>query len=96
MAIQPAAAPNPTPPPSATPKSPATRDLGMKATPARWRTSWCDRVRVTPLLPNVKTMCSIVEPWPDSITRRIRSCCFSVATCPVVARLKMSSGSSSL
>ena len=32
MAIQPAAAPNATTPPSATPKSPATRDLGMKAT----------------------------------------------------------------
>ena len=38
MAIEPAAAPNATPPPSAsppasaTPKSPATRDLGMKAT----------------------------------------------------------------
>ena len=36
-------------------------------------------------------MCSIVEPWPDSMTRRIRSCCFSVATWPVVARSKMSS-----
>ena len=36
MALEPAAAPNPTPAasatPSATPKSPATRDLGMKAT----------------------------------------------------------------
>ena len=32
------------------------------ATPARWRTSWCESVRETPLMPNVKTMCSMVEP----------------------------------
>ena len=37
-----------------------------KATPARCRTSWCDSVRETPLIPKVKTTCSIVEPWPDS------------------------------
>ena len=43
---------------------------GRRRRPARWRTSWCDRVRDTPESANVNTMCSIVEPWPDSMTLR--------------------------
>jgi hypothetical protein len=53
-------------------------------------------VRVTPLMANVNTMCSMVLPWPDSMTRRTSSCCFSGVTRPSVARSKMSCGSSSL
>ena len=47
-----------------------------------------DSVRVTPLMAKVKTMCSMVEPWPDSMTRRTRSCCFSGATRPVRGALE--------
>jgi hypothetical protein len=40
----------------------------------------------------VKTTCSIVLPWPDSMTRPISSRCFSGEIRPSTARSKMSSG----
>jgi len=46
-------------------------------------------------MPNVKTTCSIVEPWPDSMTPWMSFCCFAGSTRPSVARRKISSGSSS-
>jgi hypothetical protein len=43
----------------------------------------------------VKTTCSIVLPWPDSITPEISFCILAGSILPVVARSKMSSGVSS-
>ena len=47
------------------------------------------------MIPNVKTTCSIVLPWPDSMTPLINRCIFAGSTSPAVARRKISSGASS-
>ena len=71
------------------------KSLRSNATPARWRTSWWLSVRLTPVIANVNDTCSMVDPWPDSITRPINSRCLSGVIRPSTARSKMSSGASS-
>jgi hypothetical protein len=41
-------------------------------------------------------MCSIVLPWPDSMTPLMSFCIFAVSISPASARRKISPGSSSL
>ena len=43
----------------------------------------------------MNTMCSMVEPWPDSMTFEISRCIEAGATSPAVALRKISCGSSS-
>ena len=43
----------------------------------------------------VKTMCSMVEPWPDSMTDEMSFCIFTGSKSPATARRKISSGGSS-
>ena len=44
---------------------------------------------------NVNTMCSMVEPWPDSMTDEMSFCILSASKSPATARSKISSGACS-
>ena len=43
----------------------------------------------------VKTTCSMVEPWPDSMTDEMSFCILTGSKSPSTARRKISSGASS-
>jgi hypothetical protein len=47
------------------------------------------------VIAKVKTMCSMVEPWPDSMTDEMSFCIFAGSKSPSTARLKIDSGASS-